>query len=109
MFAKITTFQFHPGTAEEALTIYQKAIVAGARHQTGFQGAFLFQSQTQADKGIIISLWETEEDMQRSKPPENIASHLARIGELTIDASQDLCKVLFQIDRPPASFVVDRE
>ncbi len=74
-----------------------------------FQGAFLFQSQTQVDKGIIISLWETEEDMQRSKPPENIASHLARIGELTIDANQDVCKVLFQIDRPPASSVADRE
>jgi heme-degrading monooxygenase HmoA len=109
MFAKITTFQFHSGTAHEALTLYQEAIATGARYQSGFQGAFLLQSQTEADKGIIISLWETEEDMQRSKPPEHVLSHLARIEECTLAASQDICKVLFEIDRPPAACHVERE
>ncbi len=82
----------------------------GARHQSGFQGAFLFQSQTQADKGVIISLWETEEEMQRSKPPEHVLSHITRIGAFTIDASQDIYKVLSQIDRvPPVSRIGQEE
>jgi heme-degrading monooxygenase HmoA len=93
MYARTTIAQFYPGTTEEALYIVSDIMLPRAREQAGFQGALILRHPDK-DQGIIITLWETENDLLDSEAPEDIQSDVERLGELIIGKSlQDIYDV----------------
>lgn len=66
MYARTTTIQAQPGKIEEAIGIARDSIVPRAKEQQGFKGLLALAS-TDDEEIILISLWETEDDMDASE------------------------------------------
>lgn len=86
MHARATVAQFQPGTTDEAISILRDVMLPRAKEQRGFKGALIL-SDADNDRGIVITLWETEEDLLESSPPEDIIADVERLGELMTDSS----------------------
>jgi quinol monooxygenase YgiN len=102
MFARTTLVQFKPGTLDQATHFVQNIMLPTASKQQGFRGVLFFKSETDTQKYIIISMWETQADMFASQPPKELIYHLEPYTELIADLSQDTYEVLFHIERPPS-------
>jgi hypothetical protein len=97
MYARTTIAQFEPGTTDEAMSILRDIMLPRAKEQRGFKGALILQDFP-ADKGIIITMWETETDLLDSSPPEDILVYVDRLGELLTEQSiQHTYEVLLQL------------
>ncbi len=80
---------------DEALHIVSDIMVPRTREQSGFQGALILRHPDK-DKGIIITLWETEDDLLASEAPEEIRVDVERLGELITEESlQDIYDAFF--------------
>lgn len=97
MHAKATIVSFQPGTAEEAISIFRDIMLPSASKQKGFKGALILRSNTHSDKGIIISMWETEVAMLASRPPEEVIPLLEPLEDLIAETSQDTYEVLLHM------------
>lgn len=76
MYARMNTARWNPHTRERALQMtFEKIIPAYERHP-GY-GGYVLLLDNESDKGIAITLWETEADRESSL---EIAK--AMIGEL---------------------------
>ena len=62
MYARVTISEVHPGKQDEAISISQGSILPAARQRKGYRG-FLGMVDREANKGITITLWDTEADM----------------------------------------------
>jgi len=60
MFARLTITQLKVDKMDEAKELTKESILPAAKSQKGFYGAYLL-SDTKG-KGVMITLWETEED-----------------------------------------------
>lgn len=98
MHARTTTVRFQPGTADEAARIIREIMLPSAGAQHGFKGAWMLKSDTDTEKCIIISLWDTLDDLLASAPPEEIIPLLEPLDDFISESSQDTCEVLFQVD-----------
>ncbi|HEY6539375.1 MAG TPA: hypothetical protein VIZ18_00480 [Ktedonobacteraceae bacterium] len=65
MHARLIIGQFRPGKADEAMQMYRESLLPEARKQRGFKGAMALLDRS-ANKGMSITLWETEADAQAS-------------------------------------------
>ncbi len=61
MYARVTTTQFSPYRVDEAIHNVRNHALPATQQQTGFQG-FTMLVDRNTGKGIIITLWEGEED-----------------------------------------------
>ncbi len=95
MYAKATQLQFQSSTTDEATRIIRDIMIPSASKQQGFKGAFMLRHDTNSDKHIIISLWESKEDLLASRPPEEIIPLLEPLDDYIIASEQDTCDVLF--------------
>ena len=66
MHARVVTCQLQPGTKDEWVAIARDSIVPALRQQNGFKG-FVILADTDNDKGILYSMWETEADLKASE------------------------------------------
>jgi len=73
-------------------------MLPSANLQRGFKGALLLKSDTESEKHIIISLWETKADLLASRPPEDIIPLLEPLDAFIAESSQDTYEVLLQMD-----------
>ena len=89
MHARATIVRFQPGTVDEATSIFRDVMLPRVSTLQGFAGAYILMSDTHADKGIIITLWETLDDLLSSSPPEDILPDLDRLDELITEMHQD--------------------
>ncbi len=62
MKARVVTVKAQPDKLAEMALIYQDSIVPAGKKQKGFKGALLL-TDASANKGISITLWDTEADM----------------------------------------------
>ena len=62
MNARVVMVQSQPGQRDEMIRIYQESVVPVAQQQPGFKGALLLTDR-HSDKGISITLWESEAAM----------------------------------------------
>jgi heme-degrading monooxygenase HmoA len=69
MHANVVTVQFQPGKIDEAIRIYRDTTVSALKQQQGFKGAFLL-IEPNTGKGISITLWQTEADLQATETRE---------------------------------------
>ena len=68
MVARVTTFQGSPEQIEEGVRIYRESVGPWLREATGFRGFLAFVDR-ENERGIMISLWTSEElarDSERS-------------------------------------------
>ncbi|HTK07806.1 MAG TPA: antibiotic biosynthesis monooxygenase family protein [Ktedonobacteraceae bacterium] len=96
MHAKVTRITFHPDSEEEALNFIRNRMFPSASAQRGFKDAFIFQNTAEQHKYTLISVWESEEAMQASAPPEDLLPELQHFDTLIAEASQDTHTLLFQ-------------
>lgn len=62
MKARVVTVKAQPGKLAEMTAIYKDSVVPAGKKQKGFQGALLL-TDADGNKGISITLWDTEADM----------------------------------------------
>ena len=94
MHARATSVRFHPGTVDEAVSIFRDAMLPRTSTQPGFRGAYILISDTHSDRGIIITLWDTLDNLLSSAPPDDILPLLDRLDELIAEINQDTYQVL---------------
>ena len=62
MFAQVVRLQVQAGKADEAIAIFKDSVMPAAQQQKGFRNAYMLVDRS-ANRGIGISLWETEADV----------------------------------------------
>ncbi len=62
MFAQVVRVQVQPGKVDEAIAIFKDSVLPAAQQQTGFKNAYMLVDRS-ANRGIGLSLWETEADV----------------------------------------------
>ena len=100
MHARTSIVRFQSGTADEATRIFRDIMLPSASSQLGFKGALILRSDTDLERHIIISMWETEADMLASSPPDEIVPLLEPLEDMIAEISQDSYEVLLQMDAP---------
>lgn len=89
MHVRTSIIRLKPGTSAEALNIVRDIILPSAQTQQGFQGAQILKSESEEERLIVMSFWQSEEDLLTSEPPPEIHLHLERLGELIETNEQD--------------------
>ena len=79
MYARTVTAQAQPGKVEEAISIYRNSIVPTSKEQKGFKGGF-FVVDNATGKGVSLTLWETEADMQAAEASGYLREQIAKLG-----------------------------
>ncbi len=69
MHANVVTVQFQPGKIDEAIRIYRDSTVPALKQRQGFKGALLL-TEPNTGKGVSITLWQTEADLQATETRE---------------------------------------
>lgn len=99
MFARTTIVRFKPGAEEQAEHFVREIMLPTASKQQGFQEALFLKNGKDAGKYTIISIWETEEAMLASRPPDELLPQLDAFGEHIAEADQDGCEVLLRLEK----------
>lgn len=66
MWARVTTSQVDPAKLEEEKRIFEEEVVPVSKDIKGFQGALSLRDSS-TGKVIVVTLWETKEDMLDSE------------------------------------------
>jgi heme-degrading monooxygenase HmoA len=62
MFARVTTVQLQPGTADDLTQYINKNVLPAAKQTHGFAGIQILVNPA-TNKGIAITFWDSEADM----------------------------------------------
>lgn len=81
MYARLTFVQLHSDKMQEGIDLYANSVVPAARQQAGSQGAWLLVDRG-TGKGVSISLWNTEADMQAGEASGYYQQQLGKFGPL---------------------------
>jgi heme-degrading monooxygenase HmoA len=85
MYARITVLEWKPGHRpegmEEIITLVREKIAPEAKQQKGFKGLLGLLDRRRV-RGMVISLWETEADLQASEASGFYRAQLAAVGPL---------------------------
>lgn len=81
MHARVTTVQAKPGKIEEAISIARDSVAEIAREQRGFKGMTLL-SDFDTGKALVITMWESEADMQANESSGYYQEQLGKISDL---------------------------
>lgn len=66
MYARMTTLQIKLEYLDDAVRLFQRSVIPGARKQKGFRGA-CFLTDRPAGKGIAVTFWRSEKDAQANE------------------------------------------
>ena len=81
MYARVTTVQLQPDKTQAGIDLYADSVVPAARQQPGNQGAWLLIDRA-TGKGVSISLWDSEADMQAGESSGYYQQQLGKFGPL---------------------------
>lgn len=79
MYARATVVQLRPETMDEAAKIYTESVLPAAKLQKGFKGA-LFLTDPASGKGLSITLWRTEADLQAGESSGYFKEQIAKFA-----------------------------
>ena len=65
MFARVRPWSAEEGEVEETIRNYNEIVVPTVKGLAGFRGVYLLVNR-QTGRGLSITLWETEKDLQDS-------------------------------------------
>jgi heme-degrading monooxygenase HmoA len=89
MFARVSTFHSASDRVEEATRYTEEKLIPVFRQMPGFKGWYTLLDR-QTGKGLVISLWESEEAMRASEE---------RAAQLRSQVTQDLPLQVQAVDR----------
>ena len=81
MYARITTSQVQPGKIDDGSQIVRDAVLPVARQQQGFKGLWQLVDRGN-NKVIIITFWETEDDMKAGESSGYWQEQVARVASI---------------------------
>lgn len=79
MFSRVTALNVQPGRIDELLRIYEESILPNASIQKGFKGSLLLRDP-ESNKALLITSWETQDDMQDHEKSGQFANDLKKIS-----------------------------
>ena len=80
-YARVLTAATQPGKMSELIQIANDSVLPAAKQQHGFNGMLLLADHT-TNKGISITLWETEADMKASETSGYLREQLAKLANV---------------------------
>jgi heme-degrading monooxygenase HmoA len=83
MHARVTMMQSQRGQRDELVRIYQESVVPAAQRQPGFKGALLL-TDPHSDKGISLTLWESEAAMVAGETTGYYQEQIRKFGMLFV-------------------------
>ena len=81
MFARLVSGQVRSGKLDELIKIWKEKDIPEMKSVKGYRGAYLLADR-KADKGISITLWDSEEDA--------IADEQSALHQKQLDMYQDI-------------------
>jgi heme-degrading monooxygenase HmoA len=82
MYARVVSTPVEPGNMDETIQIFQNFLVPVAKQQRGFKGILLLTERS-TPKIMVISVWETEDDMKASEASDHYREQIvARFSHL---------------------------
>ncbi|MDP9480436.1 MAG: antibiotic biosynthesis monooxygenase [Actinomycetota bacterium] len=78
MYVRITTLRVSPENIPRVETLTRQSFLPAAQREEGFQ-AMIVSSSPEDRKMVVITLWESEEHMRRSRESESFQEQLSRI------------------------------
>ena len=84
MYARLTTFQFHPEKMDEAMQLTE-ALLPELQRQHGLKSLMRLVDR-KTGKAVLVSLFETEADMQSGVNSGFVQQQASKIGHLLAGA-----------------------
>ena len=81
MYARLTIATTLPGKTDDVLRIERDSIVPACKQQKGFKGLYLLHDH-KANKGLTITLWETEADMRAAEVSGFYQQQVAKVKDV---------------------------
>jgi quinol monooxygenase YgiN len=81
MLVRVTTVQIQPSRIDEAIRLYQDSVVPAAQQQRGYRSTLLLTDRA-SGKGMAVTTWDTEADLQASEASGYYQEQLAKFGPL---------------------------
>lgn len=86
MHARVTNVRIDPGLLEEVVNTVQGSVAPAAAQQRGFKG-LLMMSDPDTGEGMVISLWETKEDLEAGEASGYYDEQLGRVASSLVGSS----------------------
>ena len=86
MYARVTSGQLHPDKIDEATRIYRESITPALKQAKGFK-TLLVLADRATGKGLVITLWETEAELQASQTSGLYQEQAAKLAQLLASMS----------------------
>jgi len=84
MYARVTMLALKKGKAEEAIRIYETSVLPAAKAQKGYGGSYVL-ADWKADKGIVVTFWESEKDAAANEQNRYYQEQLIKVMHLFAD------------------------
>jgi heme-degrading monooxygenase HmoA len=79
MHARVSTAEVQPGRIDEMASLSRDSVLPAARQQQGFRGG-LWLTDPGTNKVMIVTLWETEEDMEAGERSGYYREQVGKFG-----------------------------
>ena len=79
MYARVSTAEVQPGRLDEVIDISRDSVLPAARQQRGFKNG-LWLTDRDANKIMIVSLWESREDMEAGEQSGYYREQVGKFG-----------------------------
>ena len=95
-YARVLTATVQPGKTEEGIQIIRDVILPTARQQQGFKGGLALTDHSQ-NKGLSLTLWETEADLLAGESSGYLQEQLGKVvSVLATQAVREVYEVAVQ-------------
>lgn len=81
MFARTLAIHIQPGRLDEAITMFADSVIPAAQQQHGFISVMLLTDPA-TSSGLIVGLWETEEDIAANEANGFFQEQISKFGSL---------------------------
>ncbi len=81
MHARVSTAEVQPGRMDEMVSISRDSVLPAARQQQGFEGG-LWLTDSDTNKAMIVTLWETKEAMEAGEQSGYYREQVGKFGGL---------------------------
>ena len=104
MYAALITGSIRPDQVDQAIDIYRERIVPMVRGWSGFRGLYVLTDRA-SGRGLILALYETEEDARRVETSGQFQQATAAFGEaLAGPPTREVREVIYHDQRGQARY-----
>ncbi len=84
--ARVTHVRIDPDLLKEVVNTVQGTVASVAAEQKGFKG-LMMMSDPETGEGMVISLWETKEDLEAGEASGYYQEQLGRVASSLVESS----------------------